>query len=361
MVKSAYIHIPFCNTICSYCDFCKMYYIKKWIFPYLNALKKEIETHYHNEILDTIYIGGGTPSALDIEELTYLLETLKIFSTSSHLEYTIECNLESITKEKLVLFQKYGINRISIGIETVNSKLLKKIGRNHTKEEVKEKINWMKELGFSNINVDLMYALPEETLEDLKNDLDFFLSLEVPHISTYSLMIEPNTIFGKEQLKPISEELDARMYQEIKQILKKHHYIHYETSNFGKEGYFSSHNLTYWNNLEYYGFGLGASGYVDNIRYENTRSLKNYENGNYILESHEVSVLEDMQNMMILGLRKMEGVKELDFQKKYGKKIEEVFPIETLLQEKKLRRENGFLKIDSKYDYLANEILIYFI
>lgn len=361
MVKSAYIHIPFCNTICSYCDFCKMYYIKKWVFPYLEALKKEIEEKYNKEVLDTIYIGGGTPSALDIEELTYLLETLKIFSLSSSYEYTIECNLESITKEKLMLFKKYGINRISIGVETLNPSLLEKIGRKHTKEELIEKIQWMRELGFSNINLDLMYALPGETLKDLKEDLEFFLSLKVPHISTYSLMIEPNTIFGNAHLEPMSQELDSKMYEEIKKTLQKHHYIHYETSNFAQENYTSSHNLTYWKNEEYYGFGLGASGYVNKIRYENTRNLKKYEQGEYVLESHQVSFLEDMQNTMILGLRTTEGVSEQLFQKKYGKKVEEVFPIEDLLKEKKLLKENGFFKIAKEYDYRANEILIYFI
>lgn len=335
--------------------------MKQWIFPYLKALKKEIEKNYQKETLNTIYIGGGTPSALEIDELTYLLETLKIFSLSDSYEYTIECNLESITKEKLWLFKQYGINRISIGVETLNSDLLKAIGRKHTKEELVEKIRWMKSLGFENINLDLMYALPNETLKDLQEDLDFFLSLKVPHISTYSLMIEPNTIFGNQPLEPISQELDAKMYEEIKKTLQKHHYIHYETSNFAKEGYASSHNLTYWNNEEYYGFGLGASGYVNGIRYENTRSLKKYEQGNYILESQKVSVLEDMQNTMILGLRKTEGVREQFFQEKYGKKVEEVFQIDSLLKEKKLLKENGFLKIAPEYEYLANEILIYFI
>ena len=335
--------------------------MKQWIFPYLKALKKEIEKNYQKETLNTIYIGGGTPSALEIDELTYLLETLKIFSLSDSYEYTIECNLESITKEKLLLFKQYGINRISIGVETLNSDLLKAIGRKHTKEELVEKIRWMRDLGFENINLDLMYALPNETLKDLKSDLEGFLSLKVPHISTYSLMIEPNTIFGNQHLEPISQELDAKMYEEIKKTLQKHHYIHYETSNFAQEGYASSHNLTYWNNEEYYGFGLGASGYVNGIRYENTRSLKKYEQGNYILESQKVSVLEDMQNTMILGLRKTEGVREQFFQEKYGKKVEEVFQIDSLLKEKKLLKENGFLKIAPEYEYLANEILIYFI
>lgn len=361
MVKSAYIHIPFCNSICSYCDFCKLYYHKKWIIPYLKALKEEIQTVYQNEVLDTIYIGGGTPSALNEEELKELFEILSLFQTSDNLEYTIECNIDSITKEKLLLFKKYGINRISIGIETLNPKLLKEIGRNHTKEEVLEKLLWIKEFNFSNVNIDLMYALPNETLEDLKKDLDLFFSFDVSHISTYSLIIESNTKFGIQKLEPVDEDLDFQMYEMIQKECERHGYIHYETSNFGRAGYFSRHNLTYWNNEEYYGFGLGASGYIKNKRYENTRSITEYLNGKTILESHELTKLETMQNEMILGLRKMEGVNEETFFQKYHKKIEEVFKIQPLLKEQKLKRENGYLKISEKYYYLANEILIYFI
>lgn len=361
MIKSAYIHIPFCNSICAYCDFCKLFYHKKWIKPYLEALKKEIINSYQKEELDTIYIGGGTPSALELEELKELFEILSLLKKSKNLEYTIECNIDSITKEKLLLFKQYGINRISIGIETLNPKLLKEIGRNHSKEDVKEKISWMKELGFSNINVDLMYALPTETMKDLRKDLNFFFTLDISHISTYSLIIEPNTKFGIQNLEPIDEDLDREMYEVIKEECRKHGYIHYETSNFGRPNFFSRHNLTYWNNEEYYGFGLGASGYIKNIRYENTRSINEYLNGTTILESHELTPLETMQNEMILGLRKTEGVHEETFYKKYQKKIEDVFPIAPLLKEQKLKRENGYLKISEEYQYLANEILIYFI
>ena len=359
MIKSAYIHIPFCETICAYCDFCKFYYQKEWVSPYLKALKKEIETSYQNEVLDTLYVGGGTPSSLSLEELKELLEILKQFRMSKHIEYTMECNIENLTKEKLMLMKEYGVNRLSIGVQTFQKDALKLIERNHTKEEVFEKMKWAKEIGFTNINVDLMYALPKETIQDLKNDLDIFLKLDIPHISTYSLIIEPHTKFSN--LKPISEDLDYEMYQLIEHTLEKKGYDHYETSNYGKKGYFSKHNLTYWNNEEYYGFGVGASGYVRGVRYDNTRNLTAYLKENFIKESHELGKLETMQNEMILGLRKLKGVSKKKFFQKYKEEIEDVFDIKEPLKNGMLVFKNGYYYIPKKYQYVANEVLVYFI
>ena len=192
-MKSVYIHIPFCNNICTYCDFCKVKYNEEWINKYLDKLEDEIIKQYKKEKIRTLYIGGGTPSILSIDELKRLFEIIKLLDLEQLEEFTFECNVESITNEKLIFLKKNNVNRLSIGIETFNEKYLELLNRHHTKEEVFEKIEMARMIGFENINVDLMYALPNETMEDLEKDVDEFLKLNVNHISCYSLMIEPNT------------------------------------------------------------------------------------------------------------------------------------------------------------------------
>ena len=315
--KSVYIHIPFCDTICSYCDFCKFLKNDEWVNKYFKTLKKEIGNKYRGEILDTIYIGGGTPSCLNLEQLTKLFNIIKIFNKSDIIEFTFECNIENITEEKLKLLYKNGVNRLSIGIQTFNENYLNFLNRNHTKEDIIKKINLAKEIGFKNINIDLIYGIPNQTLEELNNDLDEFLKLDINHISTYSLIIEPNTKIFIEEIKNIDDNLDYEMYKLICDKLKDNRYNHYEISNFSKDGYESKHNLTYWNNNEYYGFGLGASGYIDNIRYDNTRSSNKYFNGEYVKEYHKLDINETIENEFILGLRKISGINKEIFKNKY--------------------------------------------
>ncbi len=357
MIKSAYVHIPFCETICSYCDFCKYYYQKEWVDDYLNALEEEIEKRYQGEELATLYIGGGTPSVLTLEQLERLFSILSRLNLSKEVEYTVECNIENITEEKIKLFRNYGVNRVSVGIQTFQEKYLSFLNRHHTSEEAITKISMMKKY-IPNINMDLIYAIPGETIEELENDLDTFLSLDLPHLSTYSLMIEEHTKLYHEKITPIPEELDSQMYEKIKERLKD--YEHYEISNFSKKGYASLHNLTYWNNLEYYGFGLGASGYLGNIRYTNTRSLSHYLKGNWVYEKQALTPLETMENEFILGFRKREGISLSQFQKKYHKNPLEMKVVQELLLKKFLVHQNDFLFIPEKYLYISNEILVCF-
>ncbi len=353
---SIYIHIPFCKTICSYCDFCKFYYNEKWVDNYLIALKKEIKSKYKNEPINTIYIGGGTPTSLNIKQLEKLLQLTKLFNFEK-IEFTVETNAD-LSLDKVKLLKQYGVNRISIGVQTVNPKHLKFLNRNHTKEEVINLVNLLKQYDF-NVNVDLMYGMPNQTLKELEEDLDFILSLDVNHISTYSLIIEPHTKIYIDNVTNIDEDLDYQMYQLINKKLKN--YVHYEISNFAKEGYYSKHNLVYWNNLEYYGFGIGASGYIDGVRYDNTRSYQNYINGKYILESHKLSKGEKIENEFILGFRKLEGINILDFKTKYDMNILDIDIVKKLLKEGKLSVDNGYLKINPKYIYISNTILVNFI
>ena len=361
MIKSVYIHIPFCDTICSYCDFCKFIKNEEWIEKYLIVLEKEIKSKYEGEIINTIYIGGGTPSCLNIENLNKLFNIIKIFNTSKTLEFTFECNIENITKDKLELLYNNGVNRLSIGIQTFNNKYLNFLNRNHNKDDIFNKINLAKKIGFKNINIDLIYGIPNQTLEELNSDIDQFLKLDITHISTYSLIIEPNTKVFIDDYKNIDEDLDYEMYKLICDKLKNNGYNHYEISNFSKEGYESKHNLTYWDNNEYYGFGLGASGYINNIRYDNTRSFNEYLNDEYIKEFHELEKNETMENEFILGFRKIKGINKESFKNKYNKDIKNIEVVNKLLECNKLLEDEKNIYINPDYIYVSNDILVEFI
>lgn len=358
-MKNAYVHIPFCKTICTYCDFCKMYYNGKWANLYLDALEKEINSKYRNETLNTVYIGGGTPNSLSLEELEKLFIILDKLKKDDFYEYTIECNIEFLTIDQILLMQKYGINRVSIGVQTFNDKYLKFLNRHHTKDMVIEKIKLLKLYGINNINVDLIYALPNQTTEELSKDIEILKKLDISHISTYSLIIEKNTVLSNLKVKNIDEDLDYEMYYLI--INELDNYKHYETSNFSKEGYESKHNLTYWNNENYYGFGLGASGYIGNVRYENTKSLNHYLEGIYLLEEEKLSKNEIIENEFILGFRKIDGININDFKIKYNMDILEIDVIIDLLKKGKLINDGSNIKINESYVYTANDILINFL
>lgn len=361
MIKSVYIHIPFCDSICSYCDFCKFLKNDDWIDKYLDALNNEVKDKYNGEVIDTIYIGGGTPSCLNLEQLQKLFNTIKIFKTSKNVEFTFECNIENIKEEKLELLYKNKVNRLSIGIQTFNQKFLSYLNRNHNDKMIIDRINIAKKIGFNNINIDLIYALSNQTLEELNEDLDKYLKLDINHISTYSLIIEPNTKLSINNEANIDEDLDYEMYKLICKKLEKNGYNHYEISNFAKVGYESKHNLTYWNNNEYYGFGLGASGYINNIRYENTRSINKYLNGDYLFESHKLDIKEKIENEFILGLRKINGINKNDFKLKYNIDIKSIEIVNKLLNENKLLEDKENIYINPDYIYVSNEILVNFI
>lgn len=358
--KSLYIHIPFCKHICSYCDFCKMYYNEELADKYLTSLDNEIKTYYKNDTIETLYIGGGTPSSLSKNMLVKLFNILKIIKKSNNLEFSFEVNVSDITEELLILLKNNQVNRISVGIETVNDRFLSFLNRDHVKEDVYDKIMLTKKY-FNNINVDFMYGFYGQTVKDVKKDLLFFKSLDVPHISIYSLILEPNTKLFIDKVKSLDEEVEADMYFYIIKFLEDLGYQHYELSNFAKEGYESRHNLTYWNNESYYGFGLGAVGYIDNYRITNTRSINNYNKGLYVLTKDYEDVNIKMSNEMILGLRKIKGVNMHKFSSKYGKTIEDVFPISNLIKKDVLNKDNNYLYINKKYLYLSNQILERFI
>lgn len=359
MTKSCYIHIPFCEKICSYCDFCKMFYNEQLVDKYLNELKEEITDSYNEEVLDTIYIGGGTPSSLNIEQLKKLFEITSTLKVSKDYEFTIECNFENITYEKLDLFKQNKINRISFGLESINKNNLKILERNTDKNKVKDIISYCKKIGINNINVDLIYAIKDETIEDLINDINFIKSLDITHISTYSLILEENTKLYIKGYQYIDDELDRKMYDTICNELKE--FDHYEISNFAKEKKFRSrHNMTYWKNNEYYGFGLGSSGYEGNVRYEKTRSINKYLNHDYIKEDgiEYLSTKDKIYYEVIMNLRTKEGINLDEFKKRYKRKLEDCYNYRELVKDKLLIKENNHLYIPYNLWYTSNSVMV---
>jgi len=360
MVKAVYIHIPFCKNICSYCNFSKVYYDEQRATNYIKALKKEIQLSYNKEEISTIYIGGGTPSDLSIENLKELSQIIKLFKRSSNCSITFECNPD-IEIEKLNFLKKMGINRLSFGIETTHPKYLEILGRTNDKKTIISKIKTCRNLGFTNINGDLMYAFSNEKISDLQKDLDFILSLDLEHISTYSLIIEEHTKLYLSNFTNCQEELDAKMYDYIQQTLIEKGYKHYEVSNFCKEGYESVHNMTYWQNEEYYGFGLGAAGYIGDIRYNNTKSFSNYLVGNYLYEKEFLDQQAKMSYEMILGLRTSNGINKKKFYEKFNIDIFNVFVLDDLINLNYIIEENEKIYIPHDKWYVMNHILERFV
>lgn len=357
-VSAIYIHIPFCKSICSYCDFTKVFYNDKLVDKYLINLDKEIRDNYKGEKVKTIYIGGGSPSCLSLDELKRLFFLLKHIDKSHLVEFTIEVNPEDIEEDKLKLFKEVGINRISIGHETCSKKRLSQLNRNSF--VTKDKIKLVKKY-FDNINIDLMYGFNNQTREELLIDLDYVLSLDVSHISTYSLILEEHTKLFIDGYERLDDEEDALFYKMIQDRFESAGFKQYEISNFAKEGFESKHNLTYWNNLEYYGFGVGASGYIDSVRYTNTKSITSYIDGKLNKDEEVLTKEEKMIYEMILGLRKIEGVSKVAFFNKYSCTIEQTFDIMDLVRENLLEEDYEYIRISKEYLYLENTILTHFL
>lgn len=271
MVPSAYVHIPFCDSICAYCDFVRIQKNEQFFSSWKDTLIQEIK-EYKIENLHTLYFGGGTPSLLDVDDFT----SIRNCFPDSIDEFTVECNPESLDEEKLASYVSLGVNRISLGVQSFKDDLLKICNRKHTSDQAKTVIQMIQSSGIHNFSIDLIFGLPNQTMEDVKKDIDIFLNLDIPHLSIYSLQIEENSIFGKTGVEPIDSDLEADMFEYITKTLEAAGYIHYEISSFCKPGYYSKHNLAYWQDKDFYGFGCGASGRIDGIRYDNTTKLKEY-------------------------------------------------------------------------------------
>lgn len=316
-VNSLYVHIPFCQKICHYCDFCKVYYTTEDADLYLIQLQKQVDL-LPNRPLKTIYIGGGTPTCLSVKQLKQLFNMLTKFVDHNTIEYCIEVNPEFMTKEKIDLFVLYNLNRISIGVQTFNNHLLKAIGRNHQKEDVDILVTMLKQVGITNISFDMMYGLPGQTNEDIINDLSYITTFDIKHVSYYSLILEEHTVFSKKGIEQIDEQIEYEFNKLIKDKLLLLGFKQYEISNYSKENFESKHNLAYWQYNNYYGVGCGAVGKVGKKMFTTLKNVYGYCRG-------EMNIVEDIRSdddlmfeHIMMSFRLKEGLDLLDFNKRYG-------------------------------------------
>ena len=316
MPNACYIHIPFCRGKCKYCSFVS-FNKPELMTGYVYSLLKEITENYKDEALNTLYFGGGTPSLLPVDLLSILI---KKFTIASDAEVTIEVNPDDCSLEFLKCIRELGFNRLSMGSQTFDDKLLKLIGRRHNSEQIIKTVEYAKVAGFKNISLDLIYGLPEQTVEGLNKDLEKFIELDIQHISTYGLKIEGGSYWGEHKPDNIpDDDIQADMYEMVNEILTNAGFERYEVSNFAKKGFESRHNLTYWNNDEYYGFGVSAHGYLDGIRYSNYCTLEEYMDNPL---KHEYGRLlndkEKLEEEIFLGFRKTDGVNTEKIKEKFN-------------------------------------------
>lgn len=375
--KAVYIHIPFCSHKCYYCDFTAYQVDGQPVDQYLLALEKEMELvveEHPPKKIHTIFIGGGTPTVLTKQQMQHLLQLIDRYfpNRSIDLEFTVEANPESTSYELLEVMKSGGVNRISFGVQTFHSHLLKEIGRMHGVHEILQSVKWTQQIGIDNISLDLMFGLPKQTVEDLKETIEQAIALHPKHISGYSLKIEEGTLFHylqeRDQLSLPTEDEEFLMYQFMRNRFKRAGYEQYEISNFALPGYESKHNSTYWKNDTYYGLGTGAHGYLEPYRYSNVKGIQAYIDslltGNRpIAEKYEVTPQEAMENFMILGLRLCEGVEDQRFKKQFGKSIEQEFGdiLENLIRQGLLIKKEGKFTLTEQGLLFGNEVFASFL
>ncbi len=378
MARGVYIHIPFCHQICNYCDFNKFYFKNQPVDEYIEALGKEMalatqknpESFRH---IETIFLGGGTPTALSPQQLDKLLTLIRTYiPMNSVTEFTSEANPDELSAEKLQVLFEGGVNRLSMGVQSFDQGLLQKIGRTHSNEHVYETIALAKKIGFQNISIDLMYGLPGQTMAQWKDSLEKALALDLPHFSAYSLIVEPKTIFynqyAKGKLLLPTEDLEADMYDVLMQQMELQGLQQYEISNFAKPGYHSEHNKIYWDNDEYAGFGAGAHGYLAGVRYSNHGPLKKYMETVFagelpIVHEHEVSQAEKREEQMFLGLRKTEGVKHKIYEEKLKVPIVAHYDsvLKELVSKGLLEHDDVGVRLTRKGRFVGNEVFQQFL
>lgn len=358
MISALYLHIPFCRKICSYCDFPKVLHLQKWEDEYIPLLVKEIYS-YHIPIdsLETIYIGGGTPSLLSKKNLEILLGFLH-HSFPSTKEFTREANPESLTIEKIRIRKQNGVNRISLGVESTSSSLLAFLGREHKVNEVENVLKELTEEGIKNINLDFIYGIPGESMGQLRNDIDFAVSQNIQHVSFYSLQLEPGTRLTARKTQPVSDELYREQYDFLCEELSRHGFFRYEISNFAKKGYQSLHNLTYWHDRQYYACGVGAAGYIGNRRYLNTKSLTDYFKGIRIVKKDRISPEDREREYLRLHLRLVEGFPLEEYKIIFQRDFLSSFSTKIAENKEYFEVKNGFFRIKPEYLYVRDTLLL---
>ena len=377
MVKGMYIHIPFCHQICFYCDFNKVFFKDQPVDGYIESIGQELALWKQEGALDqpleTVFLGGGTPTALTPEQLERLLELIhKYVPMAEGVEWSSEANPDELTREKMEVLYKGGVNRLRMCVQTFEQVFLNLLGRTHANEDVLRAVETAREVGFSNISFDLMYGLPGQTMAQWDETLERAFSFDMPHFSAYSLIIEPKTVFYnlmvKGKLNTVTEDLEGDMYERLMDEMKKHGLHQYEISNFAKPGHESRHNLLYWDNEEYIGVGAGAHGYVNGVRYSNHGPLKKYMEPlsagiRPVLDSTEVTMKAQMEEEMFLGLRKTAGVELAHFGEKFGTPLEQVYGdiLEKERAKGNLAVEQGYVKLTEKGRFVGNEVFEQFL
>lgn len=369
---SLYIHIPFCVRKCLYCDFPSFSGMESIFDDYVRMLCREIDetySDYRGMEVKSIFVGGGTPSVLPPALLGRISD--KIFSrfdVDSKAEITIETNPGTLDAKKLAEMKSMYFNRLSMGLQAWQDRLLKKLGRIHTADEFETNFLQARDAGFKNINVDLMFALPAQSLDDWQETLEKVIKLRPEHISAYSLIIEEGTpffdMFDRGELKETDEETDRKMYYLAKEMLSDKGYKQYEISNFAREGFECYHNKVYWRTEEYQGFGLGAHSYSDGVRFHNTYDMKEYLRGEGLrLDKEFLSIEEKQEEFMFMGLRMNEGVSEAEFLRRFGESMDSVYgdEIKELISEELLVKKGGRLSLTDRGVDISNSVFEKFI
>ncbi len=366
-MKGLYVHIPFCIKKCKYCDFNSFSSCQEEKDAYLNALFLEMEK-YKSESVNTIFIGGGTPTSLTAEQLEILLHNIqKNFVLDENCEFTVEANPKTLDEEKLEILKKYGVNRLSIGVQSFNDNELLALGRVHTGSEAEETITLAKQY-FDNISIDLMCAIPDQTKESFRKNLEKAFSLNPNHISCYSLILEEGTPLFEEAEKGSlilpDEDTEREIYDIAQSEMEKHGYLQYEISNFAKSGFESKHNTKYWQCDEYIGIGLSAHSYLDGVRFSNTDDFSSYIKSDFLSGESEVLSKEDqMSEYMFLGLRMTEGVTKMSFRQRFNEDLEKVFekPLLKFKNMGMIEEEDDKIRLSKKAISVSNQILCEFI
>lgn len=361
MVKSAYIHIPFCKSKCHYCSFVSFPILERK-GQYLYALRQQIREEYRGEALETVYFGGGTPSLLSVAQID---EVLKLLNIEEGAEVTLEVNPETVNAEYFQQLCARKVNRLSVGAQSFDDRILKKIGRRHKSADVFRVVEEARAAGFNNISLDFIYGLPDQSLESFIADLKTAVKLGVEHISLYGLKIEEGCFFARQQPENIAdEELQAQMYLAAIETLTQNGFEHYEISNFSHDGKFSRHNVNYWKNQEYYGFGLAAHGYVDGVRFSNKTNFEDYCSAWREKDfSQKLSAQEILEEEIFLGLRLVDGINVLEINKKFNIDFEKKYKdiLSKYLLTGHILNQNGAYMFSKSGVLLSNYILAEFL
>lgn len=366
MINSLYVHIPFCVQKCLYCDF-NSYTNMNLQDSYMEALEKELSTIDQTKF-KTIFVGGGTPTILTLKNLEKLLKALNKFEAS---EYTFECNPGTLSIEKLKIMKNHGVNRLSIGLQALQNNLLKELGRIHDVNSFLESYDNARNYGFNNINLDLMFGIPNQSIKEWFHTIHKVIELNPEHISCYSLIIEEGTpfyeMYEKKLIKLADEDIERQMYYYAIEELKKNGYIQYEISNFSKINFECKHNITYWQDKEYYGIGAGAHSYVNNIRYSNYLGIEEYINhikkGDGVQSKNYLTISDELSEFMFLGLRMTKGISKKEFRDRFHSDIYDVYnkEINNLIKDKLLEDDGNNIKLTGRGTDVSNQVFVRFL